>query len=280
MKLGVSYIVFDGVELLEHSIKQIRKHVDFIHVIYQEISWFGKRLPREDVIELKRLAKSNLIDQLDLYSGFKPLTDTSQNSILQAKAYEKSKRQFGLNTCLREKCTHFLCMDVDEFYISEEFAKAKEIIRRNNLTATSVRFINYVNIPTRHRGFDGNTVPFICKINKSCKMDRSFFTKCDPTRGISGTGPKRTFKSFHPSEISMHHMETVRKNLLLKYESTTRSVFNRGKTDQLISNIKSVNDKTDRFDFEKIIFPGTKSVNLKTVQNQFNIPYEQWITQK
>lgn len=280
MKLGVSYIVFDGTELLEHSIKQIRKHVDFIHVIYQEISWFGKKIPASDLAELKKLERAGLIDQLQLFSGFTPLIDTSNNSILTAKSYERKKRQAGLDACLREKCSHFLCMDVDEFYDSIEFANAYETIKTRNLTATSVKFINYVNIPTRHRGMDSNTVPFICRINPTCRMDKHFFTRCDPTRGISNTGPKTSFYEFSHSEIKMHHMETVRKDLRLKYESTTRSIFNRGKTDQLISNIKSVDEATHKFSFERIIFPGTPEVKLTTVPNIFNIPYEKWNTQK
>lgn len=276
MKLGVSYIVFDGTELLEHSIKQIRKHVDFVHVIYQEISWFGKRIPPSDLAELKKLERVGLIDKLQLFSEFTPLTDTSNNSIVTAKSYERKKRQAGLDMCLRHKCSHFLCMDVDEFYIGEEFAKAKAQIKADNLTATSVKFINYVNIPTQHRGMDSATVPFICRINPTCKMDKRFFTRCDPTRGISNTGPKTSFKEFTHSDIKMHHMETVRKDLLLKYESTTRSIFNRNKTKRLISNIKSVNEATDRFSFEKIIFPGTPAVKLTTVPNIFNIPYKKW----
>jgi hypothetical protein len=280
MKLGVSYIVFDGTELLEHSIKQIRKHVDFLHVIYQEISWFGKRVPPADLVELKKLKQNGLIDSLQLFSDFTPLANSSNNSITIAKGYERKKRQVGLDMCLSQKCTHFLCMDVDEFYVEEEFAKAKKIIKDKNLTATSVKFINYVNIPTRHRGIDIATVPFICKINPMCKMDNHFFTRCDPTRGISNTGPKSGFHQFLHSEIKMHHMETIRKNLLLKYESTTRSIFNRTKTNELIHNIKSVNETTESFSFNKIIFPGTPSVKLVTVPNQFNIPYEEWITLK
>ena len=41
MKLGVSYNIFDGEELLENSIKSIRENVDYISVVYQEVSNFG-----------------------------------------------------------------------------------------------------------------------------------------------------------------------------------------------------------------------------------------------
>jgi len=41
MKIGVSYNLFDGEELLESSIKSIRKNVDYISVVYQTVSNFG-----------------------------------------------------------------------------------------------------------------------------------------------------------------------------------------------------------------------------------------------
>ena len=42
MRLGVSYNVFDGEELLEESISKIRDNVDFICVVYQNTSNFGE----------------------------------------------------------------------------------------------------------------------------------------------------------------------------------------------------------------------------------------------
>ena len=41
MRLGVSYNIFDGEEVLEGCIKQIREQVDFISVVYQTKSNFG-----------------------------------------------------------------------------------------------------------------------------------------------------------------------------------------------------------------------------------------------
>lgn len=275
MKLGVSYIVFDGVELLEHSIKQIRNHVDFIQVIYQTQSWFGKPIKNEDMLELKRLERSNLVDELTLFSSFRPLQTKGSRDIVTAKDLERAKRQVGLVTCKSRGCSHYLCMDVDEFYITEQFARAKEYIRSNNISLSAVSFLNYVNIPTLHRGSDGSTVPFICKLDSTSKMQKGFFTKCDPTRGISSIG-KNNHK-FSPKDILMHHMETVRKDLHLKYDSTTRSIFKRDRTSELVANIRSVNENTKTFGFNKIIFPGTPDVNLTKVENIFNIPYEKWL---
>lgn len=274
MKLGVAYIVFDGIELLEHSIRQIRSHVDHINVIYQNHSWFGAPVSKEDLIMLKALMSSKLIDELTLFSDFSTVRDKSRQGIMRAKGYERSKRQLGLSIALNRGCTHYLCMDVDEFYKSEEFSRAKSEIISKGYTQTAVRLINYVNIPTIHRGYDSIRVPFICRIDRSTKMSPSFFVKCDPTRGLTGTGKNR--HEFAPAFITMHHMETVRKNLKLKYDSTTRAVFARARTSELLNSIKTVNEKSTNFSFKKIIFPGLGSIKLTRCENLFNIPYQEW----
>ena len=47
MKLGVSYNLWKGEELLKYSIKAIREHVDYIVVVYQNLSNFKQ--DREDL---------------------------------------------------------------------------------------------------------------------------------------------------------------------------------------------------------------------------------------
>lgn len=133
MKLGVSYIVFDGIELLEHSIKQIRKHVDYVQVIYQSTSWFGHSIKNEDLVTLNSLKIKGLVDELTKFQDFVPLKDSLTNSISKAKVYEKTKRELGLKSALRRGCTHYLCMDVDEFYQEEQFAAAKAEIERTTM---------------------------------------------------------------------------------------------------------------------------------------------------
>lgn len=274
MKLGVTYIVFDGAELLEHSIRQIRSHVNYISVIYQNVSWFGVPLPKEDLTILQNLLRAKQIDELMPFSSFVALKDKSLSSIMKAKSYETAKRQFGLNLCLRRGCTHYLCMDVDEFYESAQFAAAKAEIIKNNYDRTAARLINYVNIPTLHRGYDSVRVPFICKISHASRMGSKFFVKCDPTRGISGITGKS--HEFAPNLLTMHHMETVRKNLLLKYNSTTRGLMDRKRTAELVNIIGKINEKSTSFDFKKIIFPKSGHGKLTPCKNIFNIPYQKW----
>jgi len=277
MKLGVSYIVFDGIELLESSIAQIRPHVEYINVIYQKRSWFDAELPTYSLSILTSLKNKGLIDELTCFEKFIPLKDKASSSIVKAKEYERSKRERGLANCLTNRCTHFLCMDVDEFYEPDKFIQAKNEIKQKGYTATAVRFINYVNLPTLHRGFDSMRVPFICKIDHGTRMGASFFVKCDHTRGIrNGLAGNHEFPH---TQIIMHHMETVRKDLLLKYGSTTRAIFNRNRTNELVNSIKAVNEKTLNFSFGKIIFPGMASTRLVSSENIFNIPYTTWTKQ-
>ena len=40
-KLGISYSVWDGEELLEASIKSVRENADYINVVWQRKSWHG-----------------------------------------------------------------------------------------------------------------------------------------------------------------------------------------------------------------------------------------------
>jgi len=274
MKLGVSYIVFDGIELLEHSIKQIRKHVDHVQVIYQTSSWFGHPLKPEDLIALNSLKMRGVIDELTRFVDFVPLKDALANSIAKAKSYEKKKRELGLKSALKKGCTHYLCMDVDEFYQEDQFVAAKSEIEKNDYGLTAVRFINYVNLPTLHRGYDPSRVPFICKIGESSFMTSRFFVKCDPTRGIAS--PVKTTHEFDAEKITMHHMESIRKDLKTKYAATTRAIFKRSNVDTLIENIKRATHSRPELDFKKIIFPALGKIRLVTCENLFKIPHEEW----
>ena len=105
-------------------------------------------------------------------------------------------------------------------------------------------------------------------------MTSRFFVKCDPTRGIAS--PVKTTHDFNPSSITMHHMESVRKDLKTKYEATTRSLFKRSNMKTLLENIKKVSHTRPELDFNKIIFPALGKIRLKSCDNIFEIPYENW----
>lgn len=274
MKVGAAYIVFDGTELLERSIDQIRQHVDFICVVYQRSSWFGKPVSGFDLGTVKSLRATEKIDRLVEFTAFRSLQDKSGISMRRAKSFERDKRQLGLRECITNGCTHFLCMDVDEFYDPTQFLAAKNKIIEHDYAQTACKFINYVNIPTVHRGYDSKRVPFICKVNSESQLGQEFFVKCDPTRGIK---PQvKPFVEFDASELTMHHMETVRMDLQAKYESTTRSNFKRERIRDLVVCVKEINESSSTVDFKRIIFPGLGPISLTKCANQFDIPYTKW----
>ena len=106
MKIGVAYNFFDGEELLESSIKSIRNNVDYITVIYQQISNFGLNSKINIKDFLQDLVNKKLIDD---FIEYKPRVGAGGHF------NEIVKRNLGLYECSRENCTHFLLMDSDEF---------------------------------------------------------------------------------------------------------------------------------------------------------------------
>lgn len=270
-------MVYDGVELLEYAIKSIRNHVDYICVLYQEVSWFGHKASKEDIIILHTLKEQGLIDDLILFDNFKPLACNKKN-IIKAKRIETTKRQAGLEYCRKAGCTHYLCSDVDEFYTPSQFELAKDIIIQEGFSLTAVKYWNYVNKPIYKIDRLFGYVPFVCRLGpRTCvSMNYPFFVSCDPTRRISVGSQNVAKELFDPEIIVMHHMETVRKNLWKKYNATSRSDFKRTRTQKLISRIRNVNSKSKAFTYYKVIHTMLNDLPVISCDNIFDIPYEEW----
>jgi hypothetical protein len=66
--VGAGYNVFDGIELLEASIRSIRPVVSFVCVVYQTVSNFGAKAPGRLGAALKDLVKRGLVDELIHYA--------------------------------------------------------------------------------------------------------------------------------------------------------------------------------------------------------------------
>lgn len=139
-KWGVSYSVFDGIELLEHSIKSIRNNVDYINVVYSDISWYGNKSNEDILSVLKDLKIKNLINEIIYY---KP------DLKISAFTNELNKRNLGLKFAKKAKVDYFMTMDVDEFYLQNEVEIAKQYIVKNNITHSFCNIVNYSILPTR-----------------------------------------------------------------------------------------------------------------------------------
>ena len=274
-KLGATYIVFDGIELLESAINSIREHVDFVCVAYQKVSWFGAKIKAKDVAELNKLKKIGLIDSLIEFSAFAPVnTKSKANKVKIAKSYEIAKRNFTLNECIRNGCTHYICLDVDEFYDAYDFKQAKDYIYMNDVHYSACKYINYVT-PVLHRGLSNQYVPFICRVNQTSKNGLQFFVRTDPTRGVYTSNATSTH-TFTPARLIMHHMETVRMDIHRKYASTTRFYLDRDRLKELSKIINSVEPDQEHIAFDSIIYAAGESYKLVKTTNKFNIPYTSW----
>lgn len=212
LKFGVSYSVWDGEELLESSIKQIRKYVDYINVVWQEKSWSG--LPCNPTLksDLDEMKAKGLIDELIEY---KSLCDGSYQ--------EPNKRQLGLDAAIKAGCNYFMVMDVDEFYVGEEFENAKRYMIKNGITKGITLHKPYGKSPTKLyiKCEMAHCQPlFFSKIDKNSyiQTDAEYPFVCDVSRKIS-TRPNDKF--FIIPFIAMHHMCIIRKDLNKKLKGSS-----------------------------------------------------------
>ena len=215
IKLGVSYNLFDGEELLADSIRAIRSEVDYVNVVYQDVSNFGNPAETDLAAFLADLQKQGLVDEIVKYEP-----DLKK----KASYNERQKRNLGLKYAAKRKCTHFISMDTDELYQAAQLRRAKEYLagRGKKADATLVGIYAYVQKPTYRivEPVDGY-VSFIVKIKRGICLGRRnpFYPAItDPTRVIGGA---KKFWVFPREIVVMHHMAYVRKDLHKKYKNSS-----------------------------------------------------------
>lgn len=212
-RFGVSYSVFDGIELLEPSILSIRSQVDYINVVYQTHSWYGEK-SEENILEiLNTLKNKKLIDEIIEYKA-KPSKPAGYQ--------ELEKRNLGLKMAKRAKVNYFMTMDVDEFYLAHEIKKAKATIINKNITRSFVPQIMYGFKPTEQKlSFNKNCyVSFFSKINMFSKLGKNSKTPClvDKTRKFAYSIFE---KNYVLDGVEMHHMSRVRKDYAKKMRNSS-----------------------------------------------------------
>lgn len=205
MKIGVSYSVWDAEELLEASIKSVRKQVDYINVVWQKYSWKNQVCDKNLPKLLQDLKDKKLIDNI-IYFEHKGVASNPTKK-------EREKRNVGLKDIQNAGCNYYLIMDADEFYIEKDFIKAKEIIIEKDLDFTACAIFDYCKSPNfRKKELPPLSVPFICKISKDDVLgkNKNFYCNVDGTRTVKITGKK---KFFYFNDVIMHHMTLVRKDI-------------------------------------------------------------------
>ncbi len=213
MKIGVSYNLFDGEELLESSIKSIRNNVDYISVVYQTTSNFGNTCDEGLIPLLEDLKNRDLVDELFEY----------RPKINRGGHYnEIKKRNLGLYLSEGANCTHHMAMDSDEFYTDEDFKLMKSQMEINGYESSACQMTTYYKEPIyRLEPKEDYYVSLLFKIRqgKEFVMGHPFPVLVDPTRRME---PGRC-KIFARDEIEMHHMSYVRKNLRKKLQNSSAS---------------------------------------------------------
>ena len=215
MRFGVSYNVFDGEELLEASITQIRMHVDFICIVYQEVSNFGEK--REDLKDfLQDLVVRGLVDKIYPYTPLQIKTKAKLSlalmNQLRGERNEIVKRNLGKEICHKlGGCTHYISLDCDEMFVSDEFAQAKEVVRKGDFDTSYVNYVNYYKKPTLRMIEDDKSgyfgyISFIVKIDSRKFGEGACPVILDPTRKIQAN----RYKVLDREEIQMHHYGYLR----------------------------------------------------------------------
>lgn len=255
MKLGVSYNVFDGIELLEPSVLSIRGNVDHISVVYQDVS---NRLikSRYDIFPiLKKMKDICLIDDIIKFSPKidRPIVGSNVKP-RECHQNEIQKREIGRKKAIECGCDYFLSMDVDEFYISEDFKSAKNKIIENGIDLSVCKIQPYLNKPTYKKiKLDDYHVPFIQKSNLKLSLYCDFPVVADPTRKAEGF---KNFYEFSDKELIMHHMTHVRsskKSLEYKFMNSSAK-DNFGKIPHLLNYILSINETSKNIELCEDIF--------------------------
>lgn len=178
MSIGININAFDRTYLLYYSLHHIRNQVQYINVTYQNKDYY--HIHQQNNIQiLEDLKSKHLIDNYILFEANPVQTP------MQAKTLEKQKRNIGLNHIKQTKCSHFIDMDVDEFYKESDIQIIKELIKDYNIDHSYFHYINYYkNSQIRETTISKAYIPFITKITPELELGQNNLPlNIDPTRG-------------------------------------------------------------------------------------------------
>ena len=207
MKLLAVYNVFDGLELLKGSIEQIRDSVDCVLIVAQEKSNFGEY--DSQVYPYCHYLKSlGLVDEVIPYSPYGG--NAMQN--------ETKKRQIGIDYGKKHGFTHFLHLDCDEYYDSENFYKVRFQVGGSFFSGSVVNMKTYYKDPSWCLDPpEDYYVPFIHRLdhNTTTGVKNKYPYYVDPTRRINTKSVERL------DSIIMHHFSYIRLDIRKKIQNST-----------------------------------------------------------
>jgi len=211
MKLVAIYTVWNALELLEGSVKQIYDHVDEVIIGYQTHSHYGVYSE-----EVEKFVKAFCRKHKKARAVFfKPKAET-------AKQGERRKINILLQEAKKTN-THFFLSATDHYYDSEQFAKAKEKVLPFQVTAT--RMYTYFKKPEwRLKPMESYYMPFICRLSKltySKDTGGEWNVHVDPALCFY---PNESFYEFPIDECVMHHYSFIRKDIDSKLKNAAARI--------------------------------------------------------
>jgi len=260
MKLGISYNMFDGEELLEGSIRYIRNQVDYISAVYQTNSWFGPKASPALMETLNRLVEKKYIDELYEYRSEVDKDDNEGVAHLQ----QLEKRNIGLELSRKNGCTHHMPIDADEFYIPEQFKAMKDFMDTEKADTCALQHRQYYKdsiymiTPSEQEYIIGifkiyDDTEFVYKI--PCPVP------VDPSRKPNN----KRFAVFGRDMVEMHHMSYVRKNIYGKLISSIQK-------DAIRHNIEKITDYYNNWQYPApAMWAGGNLLQVIKIDRKFDV---------
>ena len=158
--IAAIYNVYDGEEWLERSINRIRGHVDIVIAISSFRSNWGEEY-FGGVRECDRLKELGLID---IHECINPIGKDPYKK-------ELYKRNYGLLLAKDRKYSHFILMDCDELYNSDQFKYAKDYVVSKDFDASVCEIRTYFKYEyLMYENLENYHVPFIHKLHNRTKL--------------------------------------------------------------------------------------------------------------
>ena len=263
MKLGISYNIFDGEEMLPFAIKNLRPFADFIVVVYQTTSNYGNENPNLLPV-LENLQKEGLVDKLFLYEPNLIYNDDKTLNWKSGTLNEIEKREIGLKICRANNCDTYMTLDCDELYDPKEFQWAQKDFMDNGYDTSFTQLLTYYKYPTMElRPLETWYQPLFYKIKRDTKfeMQDNYPIHIDRTKMVKA-GYTRIYTR---DEIQQYHFAYVRKNLISKVKNSSAQ-SDKQSANQVIQHYDNWKSKKDG-----ALLIGNQNFGLEEVENKFNI---------
>jgi hypothetical protein len=263
IKIGISYNIFDGEEMLPFAVRNLRPYAHYIVVVYQTKSNYGNDNPKLLPL-LKKLKEEGLVDELYLYE---PELVYEKDDVLSWKSgtlNEIKKRQIGLDICRDNGCDTYMTLDCDELYDPKQFEWAMKDFKQQGYDTSFTQLLTYYKYPNMElRPLETWYQPLFYKIKKDTKfeMQDNYPLHVDRTKMVKAGH----IGVYSRDEIQQYHYAYVRHNLNSKVKNSSAQSDEKSAKQILehFDNWKSVKDGA--------LLIGNQKFELEEVDNKFNI---------